>query len=174
MSSSVVARGNIILAKKNNQLIPSGWAVDQKGKATENPETALNGALLPFGGVKGYALALAVEVLSGILTGAAFGPYVHNLYSEKNAEANVGHSFIVMDIRKLGDLEQYFERIDCLIDEMKDSPKIEGVKEIYYPGERRNKTYKNSKINGMSLTEEIVKELSSFGLEHGLIFPNPI
>ncbi len=85
MSSSVVARGNIILAKKNNQLIPSGWAVDQKGKATENPETALNGALLPFGGVKGYALALAVEVLSGILTGAAFG-HMFIIYTVKRMQ----------------------------------------------------------------------------------------
>ncbi|MGP4041107.1 Ldh family oxidoreductase [Gracilibacillus sp. D59] len=174
MSSSVVARGNIILANQNHQKIPFGWAMDQNGKETDNPEAALDGALFPLGGVKGYALAMAVEVLSGILTGAAFGPYVNNLYKENEKEANVGHSFIVMDISKLGHLEQYFDRIDCLLDEVKESPKAEGITEIYYPGERRSQTYKNSTVNGIILTEEIVNELSMFGLKHGVTFPSPI
>lgn len=57
-------------------------------------QAALNGSVLPLGGAKGAALALAVEILTGVLSGAAFGPHVKNLYDDSETEnANVGHFF---------------------------------------------------------------------------------
>lgn len=65
MSSSVVARGNIINAAREGEPIPKGWAIDEEGKPTTDAAAALRGAVLPLGGAKGYALALADEVISG-------------------------------------------------------------------------------------------------------------
>jgi LDH2 family malate/lactate/ureidoglycolate dehydrogenase len=93
MSSSVVARGKIILAAREGKAIPSGWAIDREGRETTDPVAALQGAVLPVGGVKGYALAAAVEVLAGVLSGAAFGPHVQNLYEDGQSAADVGHFF---------------------------------------------------------------------------------
>lgn len=76
MSSSTVARGNIILAAKEGRDIPPGWTIDAEGRPTTDPKKALEGVVLPVGGAKGYALALAVEVMSGIISGSAYGPEV--------------------------------------------------------------------------------------------------
>lgn len=69
LSSSVVAKGEIELRRKNGESIPAGWAVDERGMPTTSPEEALKGAILPFGGHKGAALGLMVELLAGPLIG---------------------------------------------------------------------------------------------------------
>ena len=137
MSSSVVARGRIILAAKQGLPIPEGWAIDEEGVATTDAEAALKGAVLPLGGAKGYALALAVEIMSGVLSGAAFGPHVNNLYKEGDPPANVGHSFVLLDIDHWMQVDKYYERMEQFLREIKGSPRAKGIEEIYYPGERR-------------------------------------
>ena len=69
LSSSVVAKGEIELRRKSGESIPAGWAVDRQGAPTTSPEEALRGAIMPFGGHKGAALGLMVELLAGPLIG---------------------------------------------------------------------------------------------------------
>ena len=73
MATSQVARGHILKAARVREPIPEGWAVDAEGQPTTDPEAAMGGRLLPLGGEKGFALALLVEVLSGVLADAAVG-----------------------------------------------------------------------------------------------------
>ena len=63
--------------------------------------------MLPLGGAKGYALAMAMGIMSGVLFGAAFGSHVNNLFKNDVPPANVGHSFIVLDIVHWMPLEDY-------------------------------------------------------------------
>lgn len=71
-ASSVVARGEIQLHLRDGKSIPEGWAIGPDGKPTTDPAAGLRGALLTFGGHKGAAIALMVELLSGALTGDLF------------------------------------------------------------------------------------------------------
>jgi len=70
LSLSTVARGKIVAAAREGQPIPEGWAVDGDGNPTTDARAALGGMLLPFGGAKGAALALMVELLAASLTGS--------------------------------------------------------------------------------------------------------
>jgi LDH2 family malate/lactate/ureidoglycolate dehydrogenase len=171
MSSSVVARGNIILAEKLGKSIPDGWALDEQGKETNNPQKALKGSVLPLGGAKGYALAFAIEMFSSILSGAAFGPHVNNIYQENVPPSNVGHSFILIDLESLVGLDHYFTLIDQFINEVKQVPRVDEEKEILYPGERRFKKREHNSVKGLYLTEQIIIELTTLGTELNVPFP---
>jgi LDH2 family malate/lactate/ureidoglycolate dehydrogenase len=174
LSTSIVARGKIILAAKQGNNIPEGWAIDEHGQPTSDPESALKGSVLPLGGAKGAALALAVEILTGILSGAAFGPHVKNIYDDNETEkANVGHFFILMDIEKFMDLDHFFESIETLLVEMKDVPKIPGTNEIRYPGERRKRDREQRLVEGIQLSTNVEEELIKLGNNFNVTFPTP-
>jgi len=89
-STSVVARGKIIVAAHTGQSIPEGWAVDPDGHPTTDANLALAGAVLPFGGPKGSAISFIIDILCGVLTGAAFASHLNTL-ENLSAVQNVGH-----------------------------------------------------------------------------------
>lgn len=174
MSSSVVARGRIINAAREGMPIPEGWATDEEGLPTTDAAAALRGAGLPLGGAKGYALALAVEILSGVLTGAAFGPHVNNLYGSGGPPSDVGHCFILMDVSRWLPEGDYKAAMDQLLREIKESPRARGTGEILYPGERRHRTRLENRERGIALPDAARAELIALAEEHGLSFPNPL
>ena len=89
-STSVVARGKIIVAAHTGQSIPEGWAVDPDGHPTTDANLALAGAVLPFGGPKGSAISFIIDILCGVLTGAAFASHLNTL-EDLTTVQNVGH-----------------------------------------------------------------------------------
>ncbi|SFO95120.1 Ldh family oxidoreductase [Salibacterium halotolerans] len=174
MSSSVVARGNILVAEKEGKEIPGDWALDPNGVPTTDPSEAIAGSLLPMGGAKGYAMALAVEMMAGVLTGAAFGSHVNSIFQSGNPPADVGHGFILLNIRHWMEMERYEERVAQMLSEIKSSPLAEGFEEILYPGERRARSYEKSRAVGIPLTENIERELQNLASTYGLSFPDPL
>lgn len=110
MATSVAAFGRIRLAQRNGEAIPNDWAVGRDGSATTDPAVAMQGALLPFGRAKGSALALLVEMLAGVLAGAAIGPSVGNPNDASEAPADVGHAFILIDPRAFMSQDVFEER----------------------------------------------------------------
>ncbi|AJY74199.1 Ldh family oxidoreductase [Paenibacillus beijingensis] len=170
LSSSVAARGKVILAKASDRSIPPGWAIDEDGYETTDPAKALRGTMLPIGGAKGYALAMSIEMLTGILSGAAFGPHVGSIYNDSDGEANVGHSFILLDISKWMDMETYLQETDRMIGEVTGSPRNADADRIYYPGERRQNEYARRKSQPLKLTEQTEAELLQLGSELGIPF----
>jgi LDH2 family malate/lactate/ureidoglycolate dehydrogenase len=171
MSSSVVARGRVILAAARGEGIPAGWATDGEGVPTTDASAALEGAMSPLGGAKGYALAMAVEVISGVLTGSAFGPRVNNLYKDDDPPADVGHCFILLGLEHWMPPEEYYVRMERFLEEVRSSPKAKGAGEILYPGERRYRTRLANEEAGISLPEEVRDELTRLGEECGVAFP---
>lgn len=126
----------VIKMAKENVPLPEGWIIDKDGRPTTDAKKyEEGGTLLPFGGYKGYGLALVVESLAAVLSGAAITQRVHAWNTDPEQGGNTGHFFLALDISKLGDPNEYRHRMDCLIDEIKNSPKAEGVSEIYFPGE---------------------------------------
>jgi len=71
---SAITNGQIILALKDRKTISEGCALDAEGHPTTDPESAIKGGVLPFGGHKGYALSMMIQIFSGILVNAATVP----------------------------------------------------------------------------------------------------
>ena len=132
MSSDI----KILQMEKENKQLPEGWIIDSAGRPTTDPSEYLKGGvLLPFGGHKGYGLALMVEAFAGALSGAGYGKEVLAWNTNPEKDGNVGHFFMAIDISKMMDVEAYEKRIENIIDEIKNSKVAEGASGIFYPGE---------------------------------------
>jgi len=171
MATSVVARGRITLARKNNQQIPLGWAITKDGHPTTDPVAAADGLVLPVGGPKGYGLAFLMEVLSGLLTGAAFGPYIASLYKDLDKNQNVGQFFFVMRADLFEELKEFKNRMDQMIREVRNIPAAEGFEKIYLPGEIELERTVERQTIGIPLSIHILNELEAVGRRYGLLFP---
>lgn len=170
LATSIIARGNIIAAQKKGEPIPLGWALDSNGDATTDAEKALLGTVLTMAGHKGYALALMVELFSGVLSGSAIGSYVGSMYKNLDRKQDVGHFFCLLDIEAFMDLPQFIERIDETIDRIKASKKRPGVEEILIPGERSSRTARLNKSRGIAIAEPTHAELQHWCRELNVPF----
>ena len=168
LATSRVARGNIIAAHKRGDAIPDDWAVDSTGAPTTDAAAALSGAVLPMAGHKGYALALLVEILAGVLAGAAIGPEIASMYDGSRRPQGVGHFFILMDIASFMEPERFRDRIDSMIDALKAVPRGAGVEEILVPGERSHRKAQENLRLGVPLEDVVAAELRALSAELGL------
>jgi len=147
MATSTVPRGKLEVYARKGKKIPLVWATDETGKPTDNPDRVLKnlleragGGLLSLGGSeeetgghKGYGLGMIVEILTGVLSGGAFGPFV---YGKKGEPANVCHFFGAINIDAFIPKEIFKKNMDKLITTIKDSEKAEGKTRIYIHGEK--------------------------------------
>lgn len=168
MATSLVARGKIIVSAQKGEDIPLGWAVDKNGNPTTDAFEALEGAVLPLGGPKGYAISMFIDILSGVLTGAGYGKYVNNMYENWQEPQNVGHLFIAIDINRFIPIDLFKERMDNYICEIKAEPKADGVKEILIPGEIEFRKTQERKNHGIELPLKVVEELNEIGNRYGV------
>ncbi len=173
LSTSAIARGNIIAAARKNEPIPLGWALDTNGNPTTDAEQALLGTVLTMAGHKGYALALLVELLSGVLSGAAIGPDVGSMYKDLDRKQDIGHFFCLLDIEAFMDRTEFLRRIDSTIDKLKAGRKLAGVAEILVPGERSARTALENERLGVPVSAETWKEIESWCAKFNVAAPLP-
>jgi len=159
MAPSVVAMGKIILAAKLGQTIPEGWVLTKEGKPTTDPVEGQYGTLIPIGGPKGSGLAIFMDVLCAILSGAQYGPHINHFWNDFENPQNVGHVFCAIDISKFVDIGEFKNRLGVMINEMKALPKNPGVDEIFMPGEIEISRRAERKVIGIDLSESVYKEL---------------
>lgn len=114
MAPSVVAKGKIRKAARRGEKIPLGWAYDENGKPTEDAEVALNGSMAPIGGPKGSGIAILMDIMSGVLSGAEFGGQVGDQYKEARPQ-NVGHCFIAIKPDVFIGADEFRSRMDTLV-----------------------------------------------------------
>jgi LDH2 family malate/lactate/ureidoglycolate dehydrogenase len=162
LSTSAIARGNIIAAAKKNESIPLGWALDKDGEPTTDAHKALVGTVLTMAGHKGYALALLVELLSGVLSGAAIGPEIGSMYKNLDRKQDVGHFFCLLRIDAFMDYAEFIRRIDETIDRLKAGKKMAGTDEILVPGERSARIAMENAKNGIAVGAETWKEIEEW------------
>jgi LDH2 family malate/lactate/ureidoglycolate dehydrogenase len=159
LATSTVARGNIIAAQKKQVEIPAGWALDRDGNPTTDANEALLGTVLTMAGHKGYALALMVELFSGVLSGSAIGPDVGSMYKNLDRKQDVGHFFCLLHIDAFLDYSEYLRRMDATIDRIKASGRRTGVEEILVPGERSARTASVNREQGIPVPSETLAEI---------------
>ena len=155
LSMGLLARGKILQAAKKGELIPEGAAVDAQGNPTRDPAKAFDGALLPFGGPKGYALALIVEIMSAALTGAALAIEASSLFTPDGPAPRLGQSFLIMDPTATAGAN-FVDRVEQLLTFITDQP---GTR---LPGDRRiGLSQQARQSNSIDLPEDLLAELHS-------------
>ncbi len=153
MATSVTARGKIIESKRKGLDLPDGWALDADGKPTNNPEEALKGSILPFGGFKGYALSLLIEVLTGPLVQAGYGHGVTGTASpEKNCTK--GDLYVVIDPSKFGDFDEFKANTEDFIAQVRATGD-----NVPVPGDLEVKRVKEAEVNGVTIDEKLYEQL---------------
>lgn len=167
MTPSVVALGKLILAQKLGKQIPLGWALDKTGKPTTDPAEGRKGSLLPIGGPKGSGIALIVELLSGVLSGAGTATHLHDLYAF-DAPQGVGHFMGAIDVAAFMDVDEFRKAVSAVTAEAKSLQKAEGVNEILMPGERGCREAEARMAEGIDVPDEVCAELSAMGAPYGL------
>jgi LDH2 family malate/lactate/ureidoglycolate dehydrogenase len=153
MATSAVAIGKIQLAAKEGKTLPEGWAVDKNGKPTTDPVAALKGALLPFGGAKGYGLAFMVDVISGALAGMACGKDVCSLLPEES-KSSMGQFHLALNIDSFISISEFKARVNKLVHELKSCPPAPGYSEVLIPGEIEYRTEQKRLADGIPLDDE--------------------
>jgi len=176
-ATSVVPIGKIEVYAKEGKKMPFGWAISSEGKPLDNPKEVLakKGAILPlgglgedFGGHKGAGLALVVDVLCGVLTGANYGKNVKHTTAKE--PANVGHFMIAIDINKITPIEQFLEKIEEYKGYVKSLTKISKDVSVWIPGEKAWLTMETRKRIGIPIHKNILREIREEGEKAGVKF----
>lgn len=163
------SRGKILYYAEKGMELPDGWLVDAQGQPTRDPEWVRKGGwILPIGGHKGWGLILACEILSGILTGGAFGRELTNLYDDLDQPQRNGHFVIAIDIAAFSDVESFKTRMSEYIRIMKASELAPGTSEILMPGEIEFRKEADQRENGIIVSRAVVDEVMLTAGEIGL------
>ena len=155
LSLSEVARGKLMVAAKQGQPIPPGWALDRSGRPTTDPKAGLDGSMLPIGAAsspKGAMLALVVELLVTALIGAQFGFEASSFFEDAGNRPRIGQAFIVIDPGALAGSASYLDRIEVLVAEML---RDEGVR---LPGARREARRRRAEAEGIEVPDALLAQ----------------
>jgi (2R)-3-sulfolactate dehydrogenase (NADP+) len=159
VSLSAVARGKIMVAAREGKAIPEGWAVDRDGRPTTDAKAALEGSMLPAGGVKGAMLALVVELLACALSGAAFGFESDSFFTEEGKPTRIGQGFLAIDPAALAGRDVFLDRVEALVAAMIED---EGVR---LPGARRRQLREKARESALQVPDELLARIRSIAGE---------
>jgi len=159
MAMSVAARGKIRRALAEGAAIPEGWAVDADGKPTTDPEAALAGFLLPFGGHKGSGLSQAVDLLSGVLSGARFLTDISAWTEHPDRPSGTGHFFLLIDPKRLLGAEAYEAAIARFRDLILGTPPADPAQPVQLPGQREQERRERSLRVGVELPRDLLAKI---------------
>jgi LDH2 family malate/lactate/ureidoglycolate dehydrogenase len=188
MATSTVSLGKVEAYERRGWPLPLGWATDEAGEPTTEPSLVLDnverrkgparGGLLPLGGIgelfgghKGYGLALAVDILSGVLSGAGYADttYLHDS-DGKGLPANVGHFFGALQVDAFRPVDEFKATVDDLIRRLKAAPKAAGQRRIYIHGEKEFEAEEERQRNGVLLHPAVFAQLRGYADELGVPF----
>ncbi len=169
MATSAVAGGKVFAAATLGKEIPNNWIVDANGLPTTDPRVFPDaGSLVPMAGHKGYGLALLIETLSGILTGASIASHVLSWsFADASLPTDHGAAFLAIDINAMMPAEEFQQRIARTILEIRSSPKAAGTERIYLPGEMEWERREIALREGIEFPEDVVGNLRLLAGELG-------
>ena len=171
LATSTSAIGHVRQASYSNSPIPEGIAIDREGNATTDAQKALDGALTPLGGHKGFAIALAVGLLSGTVIDAAIGERLRAALAEDNGERSRGHLFIAIDPNAFG-ATNHAERTASYGAELKKSRKARHAGKIFMPGERGHAKKEKYERDGIPLLVSVWENTKKIAADLGVKPPN--
>ena len=179
MSTSVIPVNRIEMLEELGRSIPTGWALDADHQPTTRPDSVHKvvplGGATEYGGHKGYGLALAGWVLTGLLSGAwrpdptpdrVLGDTAETKHGF--AQEGIGHCFAAVRLDQFGDPTQIKRGLDAMIRTMNESPPAAGFERVLVPGQLEHETEQQRRRNGIPLSPSTVADLRSLSEEYGV------
>ncbi len=154
------ARGKVVVYQQKGEALPVHWAFDAQGRPTTDPSAALAGLLRPIGDYKGVNLAMALGVLSTLLSGAGYGTRLGNLDDGPNAGRD-GHFVMVLNIAAFCDIADFKSEMDAVIAQIHASRRAPGVDRIYSAGELEQETAGAYRENGIPINDQCLNDMRS-------------
>jgi LDH2 family malate/lactate/ureidoglycolate dehydrogenase len=182
IATSAVAYGKVENAMRHQKPIPQGWAIDRHGRPTTDPRRMIeDGALLPLGsdrergGHKGYALAMMVDVLSAVLSGANWGPFappfvLRDEIPNRSVGKGLGHFFGALRIDAFIDLDEFKRQIDDLIRTLRATRPAPGTGGPLIPGDPEREAEKTRAKRGIPLVMPVIEDLRDIAKLTGIPF----
>jgi LDH2 family malate/lactate/ureidoglycolate dehydrogenase len=170
IANTGVARGKIYLARQKGLTIPEGWPINAAGAPTIDPSEAIDGVILPMAQHKGYAIAVMMDMLSGVLSGSAFGAAVHGPYQTEH-RSGAGQFALALNIAAFQSLDEFGARMEDYIAELKSVPLAQGFDEILYPGELEARSETKNRAEGLLLPADTLTDLQKLAGEFGVPAP---
>ena len=167
---SRAAWGKIMLTLNRGDPIPDDWVLDRKGVPTTDPEEVVRGMPAPMGNHKGYGLAVMVDVLSGVLTGALFGRQINPWPGEEEPQ-DTGHFFLALSVEHFMEPDRFLARVQDYVGQLKSSELAPGFDEVLVPGEPDWRMVRKSLSEGVCLEPATWKTLERLSAELGVPCP---
>ncbi|MGC8836871.1 MAG: Ldh family oxidoreductase [Anaerolineae bacterium] len=167
MALTASGKGMMRWYQQAGKPIPAHWALTPDGRRTTDPSEAMEGPLLPIGEYKGYGLSLVTDILAGVMTGALFGLSVF----QDDADHNVGHWMLAVNPEAFMPRQEFVERLEALLREVKSAPPIDPESPVLLPGEVEQDRMAQRKREGIPVLSETVRGLRE--LARGLGIPSP-
>lgn len=159
MATSNVALGKILQHKEEGKDIPKGWGVDEHGNDVTDPHAVK--ALMPFGGPKGYGLSVVVDIFSGLLAGAAFGPHISKMYGDLDQPRKLGHYVCAINPAFFTDPEAFLDAMDQMIDELHHVEPAQGFSHVLVPGEIEQRNEDANREKGITIASTVYEYLAT-------------
>jgi LDH2 family malate/lactate/ureidoglycolate dehydrogenase len=171
MATSAAANGKLEIAERKNKPVPVGWLENALGQSTTDPrDLKAGGHLLPLGSDiehgshKGYGLSSLVDILSGVLSGANYGPWVPPFVAflpvlPDLPGKGLGHFLGAMDVDGFMEIEEFKNRMDHWIERFKKAKAIDETQRVIIPGEPEFTHLKERKQNGIPIIDKVCTDL---------------
>lgn len=172
MATAAAANGKLEIAQRSGSPIPEGWAQDAIGNNSTDPhQLKQGGSLLPLGSDKthgshkGYGLSATVDILSAVLSGANYGPWVPPFVAFLEPSANpvgagIGHFFGAMRVDGFRPAQEFKDHLDNWVERFKSAKTVDSSKGVIIPGEPEYEFEKERHINGIPIIDVVVKDLN--------------
>ncbi len=174
MATSIAARRKMRDAAARGEPIPEGWALDSEGRPTTDPEAALVGTLLPFGGYKGSAICLLIDVLAGVYSGSAFGGDVLSFLKNHERPSDSGNFHLALRADAFMPAEAFGQRADILLDRINSLEPAADFDSVRYPGQRGAELEKERRTNGIPVNADLFQQLNKLAEDLAVPPPAPV
>jgi len=182
MATTTAANGKLEILMRKGGEAPLGWIQDAAGiQITDVEGVKKGGALLPLGGDrehssnKGYGLGAMVDILTGVLSGANYGPWVPPFVSYMEPSANpvgegIGHFFGAMRVDAFRPADEFKQHMDQWIERFRAATPIEGIERVLIPGDPERENEAIRKKLGIPIVDQVVEDLRSLSSRFSVPF----
>ena len=180
MATSAAANGKLEIAQRAGKPVPEGWIQDQHGDFTTDPHALKKGgSLLPLGSDrehgshKGFGLSATVDILSAVLSGANYGPWVPPFVSfleppNDPVGLGIGHFLGAMRVDGFRPVDEFKSNMDIWIQRFKDANRIDPNQPVIIPGEPELAAEADRAVNGIPLVDAVVDDLNELAKRFGI------